>query len=66
MEYNVTVTAEWRSQHTFVFENTDDAIDFKDKVNSGDLDAIVDEGDIDASCADLVDFHAGIVKERGK
>lgn len=54
----VYVNHEWKGQTPFEFETEEQAQEFKDAVNNGDLDVIVTAGDIRSNVCDLVNFEA--------
>jgi hypothetical protein len=62
--HKVGVTGTWRSREIFEFETEEEALQFADKVNEGDLEALVNEGDIDSANAELVDYDAHIIREK--
>ena len=65
-KYVVNVSHTWKGSTQFEFDSQDDAQAFADKVNGGDLGAIVDAGDIDTSGVGLTDFAAGrVAQDRG-
>lgn len=54
--WTVGVNHTWKGTARFEFETEDEANAFHEAVEGGDLNAIVDAGDIDTSAVELTDF----------
>lgn len=58
MKHEVSVRATWETDTVFEFDTEHQAEEFAEKVNQGNLDVVIEAGDIYSDNASLMDYHA--------